>query len=161
MLWRDPVLDRLRGVMRVGCSGLCANQPVCRVRRCAATFDFHAGSDARSEESSRWAATRAAAALLACACCRRCSGEAYDSTGPERVGGPSTWLWPVHSPSPSHCNNDKRWTPRATRSSNFKQGELLVIFYHPLGYTRGRGAKLYTGNATTIGHYERLIRARG
>ena len=37
----DPVLDRLRGVMRVGCSG------------------------ARSEESSRWAATRAAAALLA------------------------------------------------------------------------------------------------
>ena len=34
----DPVLDRLRGVMRVGCSG------------------------ARSEESSRWAATRAAAA---------------------------------------------------------------------------------------------------
>ena len=35
----EPVLDRLRGVMRVGCSG------------------------ARSEESSRWAATRAAAAL--------------------------------------------------------------------------------------------------
>ena len=27
----DPVLDRLRGVMRVGCSGLCGNQPVCRV----------------------------------------------------------------------------------------------------------------------------------
>ena len=28
----DPVLDRLRGVMRVGCSGLCANQPVSRMR---------------------------------------------------------------------------------------------------------------------------------
>ena len=42
----DPVLDRLRGVMRVGCSGLCANQPVCRVRRRAATFDFHTGSGA-------------------------------------------------------------------------------------------------------------------
>ena len=112
----DPVLERLRGVMRVGCSGLCANQPVCRVqstpprrRAGAATFDFHTGSDARSEESSRWAATRAAAALLAWACCWRCSGEAYPSTGPERVGGPSTWLWPVHSPSPSHCNSDKRW----------------------------------------------------
>ena len=95
----DPVLDRLRGVMRVGCSGLCGNQPVCRVhdddatvlapssgeestpprrRAGVATFDFHTGSDARSEESSRWAATRAAAARRAWACCRRCSGDAYD-----------------------------------------------------------------------------------
>ena len=75
----------MRGVMRVGCSG------------------------AKSEESSRWAATRAAAALLAWACCCRCSGDAYPSTGPERVGGPSTWLWPVHSPSPSHCSRERRW----------------------------------------------------
>ena len=50
----EPVLDRLRGVMRVGCSG------------------------AKSEESSRWAATLAAAALRAWACCWRCSGDAYD-----------------------------------------------------------------------------------
>ena len=68
------MLDRLRGVMRVGCSGLCGNQPA-SLLACARAIDgvemrrdidFHTGSGARSR-SPRWRrmATRAAAALLA------------------------------------------------------------------------------------------------
>ena len=120
----EPVLDRLRGVMRVGCSG------------------------ARSEESSRWAATLAAAALRAWACCWRCSGEAYESTGPERVGGPSTWLWPVHSPSPSHWNT----TPRRdayVAISIFKQESSSQFLPRPVLPERRRPRfKLYTGETT-------------